>query len=102
MDKRDDIQRGLIGWLDLLGYKSIIKNNPITVVVEIVKKIQKVVEDAQRRLDESQAVVGQKFCDYVVFSDTILLYISFSKGTEHPTAGFLTEFSADLVSNLFW
>lgn len=92
----------MIGWFDVLGYKSLIENNQIEDVIKIVQQMHNAVEEAQKRLRESESCAGQECCDCVVFSDTVLIYSPLSKGTEHLSTAFLAEFSADLLNNLFW
>jgi hypothetical protein len=94
-----DFQRGLIGWFDILGYKSIIENNQIEGAVFVVRKIQAIIERADKRCRENGFGIAGTICGYVLFSDTIVLYCP---GEGHMHTAFFTEFSADLVSELFW
>jgi hypothetical protein len=104
MDKRGDARRGLIGFFDLLGYKSIMENNNISEAILIVKKIQQTIEEQHKKLIATERFLGQAICDYVVFSDSILVYTTFPESEEkrhRQIAGF-AEFCAGLINDLFW
>jgi hypothetical protein len=91
-------QRGLIGFFDVLGYRSIIENNPIGEVIPIVKKIQDTLDEHQKHLND-----WADSCGHVMFSDSIVVYAPFSEAeTRHKNAGFFAEFCAGLLNDLFW
>jgi len=98
MSANADAQCGLIGFFDVLGYKSIIENNPIGEVISIVHTIQKTVDEHQKYLDE-----WADYCGHVLFSDSILVYAPFSEPrNEHKNTGLIAEFCAGLLNDLFW
>jgi len=83
MDANEEAQCGLIGFFDVLGYKSLIENNQIGKVMSVVKKIQATLDEHQKYLTE-----WAEGCGHVMFSDSILVYAPFSgPETEHKNTG---------------
>ncbi|MEJ0091135.1 MAG: hypothetical protein WDM80_15500 [Limisphaerales bacterium] len=72
-----EAKRGFVGYFDLLGYKNILTNNDINKAIDVVKLIQKIIEQEQERVYRMGKISKQKFCDYLVYSDSILVYNEF-------------------------
>jgi hypothetical protein len=98
MDTKNCVQEGLVGFFDILGYKSLIENNSIHEMVIIVKTIQEIVDSHQKILEEWASE-----CGHVMFSDSILVYAPLSDPqTEHKNSGLVAEFCAGILNDLFW
>jgi hypothetical protein len=100
----NDAKRGFVGYFDLLGYRSLIANNHICEVIGVVKTIKNIIEDQHTRVIESGRIAGQKFCEFVVYSDSILVYTSFPENSreQHSQVAIFLEFCGDIISELFW
>lgn len=92
---------GFVGYFDLLGYRNI---NPTSEIISVVKTIQKIIESAYARVTATQKIAGMKFCECVVYADSILVYNTFpeNKSEQHHQVSIFQEFCADVVSELFW
>ena len=92
---------GFIGHFDLLGYRSI---NPTSEIISVVKIIQKIIESEYARVITTQNLVGMKFCECVVYADSILIYNTFpeNKSEQHHQVAIFQEFCSAVVSELFW
>jgi hypothetical protein len=105
-------QCGLIGFFDLLGYKSIVQNNPIGELISVVKKIHETIRESLKRLNATEEALDQAIprlenvspINHVVFSDSILVYTAFpqSEKERHAQVALFNEFCSDVVSGLFW
>src|SRR5713101_1172379 len=105
-------QCGLVGFFDLLGYKSIVENNTIGELIFVVKKIQETIRESLRQLHVTEDCLSQALpshenvgsIEHVVFSDSIFICTTYPE-TERELriqAAKFNEFCSDLVSGLFW
>ena len=97
-------QSGLIGFFDVLGFTNIVKNNEIKEAALVVKKI---LEKARRSQDANNIIEkllpGHKFCEHVLFSDSIVVYSSFDSFRDEGTStAMFSSFCAGLITELFW
>ncbi len=105
-------RRGLVGFFDLLGYKSLAENNPIAELISVVRKIQETIKKSLEKLNATEESLGQVVprlenyspINHVVFSDSILAYTGLPEsGRErHAQVAVFNEFCSSLVSGLFW
>ena len=102
--EQNEAERGFVGYFDLLGYKNVLTNNHINKAIEVVKLIQQILEKEQERVYTAGKIVGQQFCEHIVYSDSILVYTTFPEANreQHNQIGIFHEFCAALISELFW
>jgi hypothetical protein len=105
-------RRGLVGFFDLLGYKSIAENNTIAELISVVRTIQKTIKESLEKLNATEEFLDQVLpplenyspINHVVFSDSILAYTGLSESDRerHAQAAVFNEFCSSLMSRLFW
>lgn len=95
---------GFIAYFDLLGYKNLLTNNDINKAIAVVRLIQDVLQSQQERVYQTGRITGQRFCDHIVYSDSILVYTAFPENNQeqHAQIAIFHEFCAGLISELFW
>jgi hypothetical protein len=102
------IQHGLIAFLDILGYKSIIQNNDLRETICVVKQIEGAIGKAVNRRKETEGFLDNPICKQIVFSDSILVHTvpsapnpqTFVPNWQHMQISVFIEFSIDLLNRL--
>lgn len=112
LSQENGARRGLVGFFDLLGYKSLADNNQITELISIIRKIQEAIRKSLEKLNDTEEFLDQALpkldnynsINHVVFSDSILAYTGLpeSDRERHAQVAVFNEFCSSLVSGLFW
>ena len=95
---------GLVAFFDILGYRQIIANNEIKEAASIVKGALKKVTEFQKNADRiEKAFKYSSPINYLAFSDSILVYTSYSKQIISPKlqAGIFAAGCAGLCGQFF-
>jgi hypothetical protein len=110
--KENGARRGLVGFFDLLGYKSIIENNPIGEVISVVKILQETIRESLKKLNATEEFLPKVHprlqnvspTNHIVFSDSILVYAGFPEleTEQRLQVGIFNGFCCGLISGLFW
>ena len=96
-----DPQRGFIGFFDLLGYKNIIENNQIKEAAFAIRRILETIRKRQEMNEEIETLLQEKYCGHVVFSDSILVYLSLANSRNQGTSAVMfTSYCANLITEL--
>jgi hypothetical protein len=105
-------RRGLVGFFDLLGYKSIAGSNTISELIAVVRTIQKTIRASLEKKNATEGLFDQVLpplenmssINHVVFSDSILAYTGLpeSDRERHAQVAVFNEFCGSLMSGLFW
>ncbi|MDA3886489.1 MAG: hypothetical protein PF638_12925 [Candidatus Delongbacteria bacterium] len=82
------VKKGLIGFFDILGYKSLLDNNEITYLIHIIEKLLKDVKELPNSaikafgLESTNHIETVKQIKTLIFSDTILISLECEKESE--------------------
>lgn len=96
-----ETQRGLIGFFDVLGYRNIIENNQIKEAATAMKRILETLRQRQEMNVMIEKIIEQKYCAHVVFSDSILVYLSITDSRNQNTSvSMFTSYCANLITEL--
>lgn len=105
-------RRGLVGFLDLLGYKSVAESNSIGELVAIIRRIQETIRQSLEKRNATEqflpSVVPRletvSAINHVVFSDSVVVYTELPEPDRerHLQVAMFNEFCCGLVSGLFW